>query len=656
MNNSGEIIGTGNQRNGTLYADGTADDFTVNNAASGTIDAGEGNQGSGISLQLGVADGDTRTLIIDNAGLIAGRGGALDSGESAGLRFFNGAGEGTNVTVNGSVENSGSITSETSAAILVEGVAVTPTIVNSGLLSGTLSVDASTATAGINVENRAGVLDGDFVGSNFDDTLAFTGGVSTLTDDVLNDVDVSVAADSTLVVDGERSIDGTFTQTGTSVFDLGEGVLTVSGDANLAPGSTVIVNTPTELTGLAFDEAIPVIIEGSADGALGTLEANNNATVLVEDNSFLVDFDVTADAVTVTPIVADLDGVSDDPNILSLSGAVQEALAAEALPAPVLVALDASANDAEFEAGASTLLPSLNAGVTREIFETQQVATRELDKLREGRKRGVWGRIFGRTAQLDRQSESVAGFDSNAFGIAVGGAVPVTETLSAGANVIYTNISIDNDGVGNQQSDVDAFRLAGTLDYRSGPLFASTEIGYTYGSVDTSRNSVAGTISGDFDVQGFSARAAAGYDLSVGPATTLTPEVGLRYARFSADDFTESGGLNLSVQQDDAEFLEGVIGVTARTKVQLGAASITPFVRGAYVYDFSSSNQGLTASFDGASPFSLNADEQSESRFEIGLGFDANVSETVSVGIGYEGEFASDYDAHAGVLRVAVKF
>jgi len=165
------------------------------------------------------------------------------------------------------------------------------------------------------------------------------------------------------------------------VFDLGEDVLTVSGDANLAPGSTVIVNTPTELTGLAFDEAIPVIIEGSADGAFGTLEANNNATVLVEDNSFLIDFDVTADAVTVTPIVADLDGVSDDPNILSLSGAVQEALVAEALPTPVLVALDASANDAEFEAGASTLLPSLNAGVTREIFETQQVATRELDKL-----------------------------------------------------------------------------------------------------------------------------------------------------------------------------------------------------------------------------------------------------------------------------------
>ena len=50
VNNSGNILGTGNQRNGTVYADGTADDFSFNNQSGGVVDAGAGNTGSGLSL------------------------------------------------------------------------------------------------------------------------------------------------------------------------------------------------------------------------------------------------------------------------------------------------------------------------------------------------------------------------------------------------------------------------------------------------------------------------------------------------------------------------------------------------------------------------------------------------------------------------------
>jgi len=46
----GSIIGTGNQRNGTVYADATAQDFVLNN--EGTIDAGAGNEGAGFSAEL----------------------------------------------------------------------------------------------------------------------------------------------------------------------------------------------------------------------------------------------------------------------------------------------------------------------------------------------------------------------------------------------------------------------------------------------------------------------------------------------------------------------------------------------------------------------------------------------------------------------------
>ncbi|MEL6494653.1 MAG: calcium-binding protein, partial [Cyanobacteria bacterium J06623_7] len=47
INNSGAILGTDNQRNGTIYANDTANNYTINN--SGLIDTGEGNNGAAVS-------------------------------------------------------------------------------------------------------------------------------------------------------------------------------------------------------------------------------------------------------------------------------------------------------------------------------------------------------------------------------------------------------------------------------------------------------------------------------------------------------------------------------------------------------------------------------------------------------------------------------
>ncbi len=126
FNNSGEVIGTGNQRNGTIYLDGTADNINITNSSTGIIDAGEGNTGDGISVEVGTASEDaiTNNFVLSNAGTIAGRGqpgfaaGArTGSNGSSGLRFVNGAGIEAS-TVTGRITNSGSITSESTVGFL----------------------------------------------------------------------------------------------------------------------------------------------------------------------------------------------------------------------------------------------------------------------------------------------------------------------------------------------------------------------------------------------------------------------------------------------------------------------------------------------------------------------------------------------------------
>jgi len=89
LDNSGDILATGSQRNGTVYVDGTGDNFAIQN--SGSIDA-RGGSGSAVSVQVGSFAGDVQNGAITNGGTIIGSGASdLD----AGIRFFDGAGSNT---------------------------------------------------------------------------------------------------------------------------------------------------------------------------------------------------------------------------------------------------------------------------------------------------------------------------------------------------------------------------------------------------------------------------------------------------------------------------------------------------------------------------------------------------------------------------------
>ena len=148
--NSGSILGTGNQRNGTLYVDGTVDNLNLTNSGGGIIDAGVGNIGDGLSVQVGDAGGDliNESINVTNRGTIAGRGqaefapgeGRLTANGSSGVRFFNGSGA-EQANISGEFINTGTITSEVNVGFLggfvvEDGVGYQGTIRNSGLISG----------------------------------------------------------------------------------------------------------------------------------------------------------------------------------------------------------------------------------------------------------------------------------------------------------------------------------------------------------------------------------------------------------------------------------------------------------------------------------------------------------------------------------------
>jgi len=175
--NEGNILGTGNQRNGTVYADGTADNYTFNN--TGLVDAGDGNNGSAVSLQTGDVSGDVVSAAILNEGTLQGRGDAVEGNQVGdGLRLFTSQDD---ASFAGVVNNEGLIAgsegSDAAAGIRVDGgLNLLGAILNEGEIRGTVNaIDASDAGSVTIVNDDEGVINGNVLLGGGDDIFVDLG-------------------------------------------------------------------------------------------------------------------------------------------------------------------------------------------------------------------------------------------------------------------------------------------------------------------------------------------------------------------------------------------------------------------------------------------------------------------------------------------------
>jgi uncharacterized protein with beta-barrel porin domain len=653
VNNSGSILGTGDQRNGTVYFDGTANNVTFNNLAGGVIDAGVGNNGSGVSIQALAGE---RTHTISNAGIIQGRGTALASGEAAGLRVFYPPNM-MRPTVNLDIDNTGTIASETSAGILLENITFAGDITNSGTISGaTAAIDGRTSFGNIVInQNDGSLVGGVFTGAG-DDVLNISGGSISGTIDLgVGNNQVNVLSGASFDLDGNVSVVSDLAVDGLVNFDLGE-TLAVTGNTVLNSGSQVALNF-TDVTSLDFGQNIDLIT------TTGTL--TNNGASIAPDNSFLVDFNVVASsgAVSVTPSVANLTGLSNDTNVSVFGSAFAGALQSgngDAAFAANANAINGFTSNRQFELAAASLLPTLNEGVTREVYETQNQVLSLIDgrlsaeASKEGN--GVWGQAFGRTA--DRDSEgglTFSGYDADSYGFVIGADTTVAENVRAGVAFSYSDVDVEETSGAFENTSIDSYSLNAYAAYEDGGAFVNGALAYVFGSADSSRQAVVDTITSDFDVDQFSAKVTAGYKAELGDFE-VSPFASLQYANISQSDFAEIGGLNLSVDADSVTIFETGVGAKFALPIERDGFKLVPQVSVGWYYDLADEARSLTASFAGGNSFALTGVDPTASSFEVDASLGIFTSGNTSITVGYEGEYRSDFNSHAGVARIRFAF
>ncbi|WP_170361681.1 beta strand repeat-containing protein [Ruegeria arenilitoris] len=334
--NEGDILGTGNQRNGTVYADGTADNYTFTN--TGLVDAGEGNNGSAVSLQTGDVSGDVVSAAVVNEGTLQGRGDAAEGNQVGdGLRLFTSQDDASfaGVVVNEGLI-AGSEDSDAAAGLRVDGgLNLVGAVLNEGEIRGTVNaIDASDAGTVTIVNDDEGVINGDVLLSDGDDIFVDLGTTN-------GDIEGGAGDDVLIAGDADNVLAGGL---GNDFIDGGDGIDTADfSDLDVAVEVRLDANgngTATRDTGFNISVTDAVVAApdqfGSniADGAGFVDQAvQGNLYYNIHTNQFpageirgqlSVDSDVTENGIRTVSLSGGLDA-AQEPGPLSNSEATGEA-------------------------------------------------------------------------------------------------------------------------------------------------------------------------------------------------------------------------------------------------------------------------------------------------------------------------------------------
>jgi hypothetical protein len=327
--NGGQLITTADPRNGTVYADVTANNFTIHNLRGGVIDVGAGNNGDAVSLELGA---DVTGSVV-NQGLIQGRG--LPDGlpnnvtnQATAVRLYHGSNAGDRSVFRGDISNLGRgvLASERDDAILIEsqvqlegnilnqgtlsagsdGIDIDGTVTgnilnqgtitanhngitlagtlngslnNAGLIRGNIAIDASAAQAGVTVRNSGTVL-GNVALSHFDDRFDSTSGTVSGSIEGLDGDDVLIGSRFSDVIVGGLGDDTLTGGLGADTFVLKPAELGADTVTDFQTGLDAL-NVSAFNFGVADLQAVINSAQQSGSDALLTLTPNN--TVLLQN-------------------------------------------------------------------------------------------------------------------------------------------------------------------------------------------------------------------------------------------------------------------------------------------------------------------------------------------------------------------------------------
>ena len=467
--------------------------------------------------------------------------------------------------------------------------------------------------------------------------------------------------------------DGILNIAGTLVLDGG---ITGNGTVNFADGTNLKTALLTDassnaiITANAINGNINLVIENGSNGGQVKFDAtdnnltiaNNNTLYNIEGDNGL--FNVTkksssevAAAAGVAQhhadaIIALTNGTCDNAGFNALSNAVNELVQSSD---PTAVAMGAKA--------AATLAPStVHIATTHTTQNVNQIFSAVSSRLSSGSissmggqssgdeilgNGAVWAKALYNKSKLSTQD----GFDAYSRGLAVGAEGHIHDQVKIGIGYAYTSSDIKPT---EKKNEIDSNTAILYGEYKPSDWFVNAIASYTWGRNDDHKYVLGNDINAKYDVNSFSAQIQTGYDFNI-QNYTITPEIGLRYVNVDQKGFTDSIGNYTNGNKSDV--FTGIIGASASAEYAVNAdLSLKPQIRLAAKYDFVNDDVASVMTLANGAVVSSQGESLKKLSGEVGLGLTANVSDTVELGISYQGEFRKHYADNTGMITAKYNF
>ncbi|MGK9236216.1 autotransporter domain-containing protein [Inquilinus limosus] len=270
----------------------------------------------------------------------------------------------------------------------------------------------------------------------------------------------------------------------------------------------------------------------------------------------------------------------------------------------------------------------------------------------------AWTRAFGGWGHLDGDGNA-ARLDRGTAGFLIGGDTPIADSWRVGLLAGYSRSSFDvNRRSSTGSSDNYHLGLYGGSQW--GGLGLRTGVAYSWHEIDTSRHIGFGDYSAgldaDYGAGTLQAFGELGYRIDAGSAS-FEPFANLAHVRVETDSFEEHGG---------AAALRGDGDTTGETFTTLGLrasssfllADVTMMVHGtaAWRHAYGDLTPEASLRFAGGDAFSIAGAPIARDAAVIEAGFDAGVTNAVSLGASYGGEIAAGAQEHGFTARLRVRF
>lgn len=565
------------------------------------------------------------------------------------------------------------------------------------VVSGTINATDTDTEGSIVVGNTAGTIASDVTFNGIiggtanrqledltvNDTAKATFAANATFDDALSADKATIAVKSGATLTANTQTDADITTWNIEVNRAG-------GDANNSTGKVVLAG---DAVNLAVDTVHFDVKANSAPLKVGTAALDNvfagnaAATIAgatVTDSSFIYGFTLVADTNNVDVTVAvdnSVESVTDNSGYDATGNQLITTLAASTnteinqLQSTLAAAsTQSAANDVIEAAGSDVAGGAVVAGV-QVAGSTSAINNDRLASLRSGETGmnagqvmhglNAWIQGFGSQADQDKR-DGVSGYDADTYGFAVGfDTQELAQDITVGLSFAYADTDVDSDAISKAKTEVDSYQVSLYGDYDlNETVFVSGQLGYIWSDNDTTRNPggiAALSAKGSYNADAFVAGLAVGRDYHTGHGTlVLTPKVSADYMHYSADSYTETGagGANLTVDADSLSLFEIGLGVEAEWDIQnANGTHLMPSIGLGVRHDLIGDEFEASNKFaGGGTAFKVKGFDPAQTTFDVGLGVKYITDTNWTLSAGYDFEFKSDYDSHAGMVKASYKF